>query len=82
MQAIVLEELFLDVLANIGIDISKIIEKLIIRDWKKNIDVIKEIENEVEDYLMAHRKSLGVDITFDAIDIILEKCLKVAKNNF
>ncbi|OUD36302.1 type I restriction endonuclease subunit R [Flavobacterium sp. FPG59] len=71
-----------DVLANIGIDISKIIEKLIIRDWKKNIDVIKEIENEVEDYLMAHRKSLGVDITFDAIDIILEKCLKVAKNNF
>lgn len=71
-----------DVLANIGIDISKIIEKLIIRDWKKNIDVIKEMENEVEDYLMAHRKSLSVDITFDDLDIILEKCLKVAKNNF
>jgi len=71
-----------DVLANIGIDISKIIEKLIIRDWKKNIDVIKEMENEVEDYLMAHRKSLGVDITFDDLDIILDKCLKVAKNNF
>lgn len=71
-----------DVLANIGIDISKIIEKLIIRDWKKNIDVIKEMENEVEDYLMAHRKSLGVDITFDDLDAILDKCLKVAKNNF
>lgn len=71
-----------DVLANIGIDISKIIEKLIIRDWKKNIDVIKEMENEVEDYLMAHRKSLEVDITFDDLDIILDKCLKVAKNNF
>lgn len=71
-----------DVLANIGIDISIIIEKLIIRDWKKNIDVIKEMENEVEDYLMAHRKSLSVDITFDDLDIILEKCLKVAKNNF
>lgn len=71
-----------DVLANIGIDISKIIEKLIIRDWKKNIDVIKEMENEVEDYLMSHRKSLGVDITFDDLDIILDKCLKVAKNNF
>ena len=52
------------------------------RDWKKNIDVIKEMENEVEDYLMAHRKSLGVDITFDDLDAILEKCLKVAKNNF
>lgn len=71
-----------DVLANIGIDISKIIEKLIIRDWKKNIDVIKEMENEVEDYLMSHRKSLGVDITFDDLDVILDKCLKVAKNNF
>lgn len=71
-----------DVLANIGIDISKIIEKLVIRDWKKNIDVIKEMENEVEDYLMAHRKSLGIDITFDDLDVILDKCLKVAKNNF
>ncbi len=71
-----------DVLANIGIDISKIIEKLVIRDWKKNIDVIKEMENEVEDYLMAHRKSLGIDITFDDLDAILDKCLKVAKNNF
>lgn len=71
-----------DVLANIGIDISKIIEKLIIRDWKKNIDVIKEMENEVEDYLMSHRKSLGVEITFDDLDVILDKCLKVAKNNF
>jgi type I restriction enzyme R subunit len=69
-------------LAKIGIDISKIIEKLTIRDWKKNIDVIKEMENEVEDYLMAHRKSLGVEITFDDLDIILDKCLKVAKNNF
>ncbi|CAM3784375.1 HsdR family type I site-specific deoxyribonuclease [Flavobacterium gelidilacus] len=71
-----------DLLANIGIDISKIIEDLTIRDWKKNIDVIKNMENEVEDYLMAHRKSLGVDITFDDLDVILEKCLKVAKNNF
>jgi type I restriction enzyme R subunit len=40
------------------------------------------MENVVEDYLMAHRKSLGVDITFDDLDVILEKCLKVAKNNF
>jgi type I restriction enzyme R subunit len=71
-----------DLLANIGIDISKIIEDLTIRDWKKNIDVIKNMENEVEDYLMAHRKSLGVDITFDDLDVILEKCLKIAKNNF
>jgi type I restriction enzyme R subunit len=71
-----------DLLANIGIDISKIIEDLTIRDWKKNIDVIKNMENVVEDYLMAHRKSLGVDITFDDLDVILEKCLKVAKNNF
>lgn len=71
-----------DLLANIGIDISTIIEDLTIRDWKKNIDVIKSMENEVEDYLMAHRKSLGVDITFDDLDVILEKCLKVAKNNF
>ncbi|QAA80810.1 type I restriction endonuclease subunit R [Aequorivita sp. H23M31] len=71
-----------DKLAIAGIDITKIIEKLTIRDWKKNLDVQNKMENEIEDYLMEHRKDLGVSINFDEIDIILAKCLKVAKNNY
>jgi|AntAceMinimDraft_11_1070367.scaffolds.fasta_scaffold03895_2 type I restriction enzyme R subunit len=69
-------------LAIAGIDITKIIENLTIRDWKKNLDVQNKMENEIEDYLMEHRKDLGVEINFDDIDAILVKCLKVAKNNY
>lgn len=69
-------------LAIAGIDITQIIERLTIRDWKKNLDIQNKMENEIEDYLMEHRKDLGVDINFNEIDAILVKCLKVAKNNY
>jgi len=71
-----------DNLANASLSISKIVEELTIRDWKRNLDVQRQMENDIEDYLISHRKDLGVEITFDEIDSILEKCLKVAKNNF
>ena len=69
-------------LAIAGIDITMIIEKLTIRDWKRNLDIQNKMENAIEDYLMEHRKDLGVSINFDEIDSILAKCLKVAKNNY
>lgn len=71
-----------EVLANAGIQISEIVKKLTIRDWKRNIDIQNKMENEMEDYLIEHRKALGLEITFDEIDDILAKCLKVAKNNY
>lgn len=71
-----------DQLARAGLDISEIVENKIIRDWKKNLDIHKQIENEIEDYLIENRKTLGLDLTFDEIDEILAKCLKVAKHNF
>lgn len=69
-------------IAKAGIDISEIVMRLTIRDWKRNLDVQRNMENEIEDYLMDHRKDLGVELTFDQLDEILAKCLKVAKNNF
>jgi type I restriction enzyme R subunit len=71
-----------DKLAQAGIEISNIVDSLIIRDWKKNIDVQNRMENSIEDYLMNNRKLLGVEISFDQIDEILVKCLKVAKHNY
>ncbi len=71
-----------DQLAQAGIQISSIVEKLTIRDWKRNIDIQNTMENEIEDYLIEHKKTLGLEITFDEIDDILSKCLKVAKNNY
>ena len=69
-------------IAKAGIDISKIIESLTIRDWKRNIDIQKQMENDIEDYLIENRKDIGVEISFDEIDEILSKCLKIAKHNY
>ena len=71
-----------DKIAQAGIDISKIIKKLIIRDWKKNEDVKKQMENEIEDYLYEHRTDFGYEMSFNDIDLIMPKCLKVAINNY
>ena len=69
-------------LALAGNEISQIVEKLTIRDWKRNLDVQRNMENEIEDYLIDHRSTLGMELTFDEIDEILIKCLKIAKHNY
>ncbi|GIK70131.1 MAG: DEAD/DEAH box helicase [Bacteroidota bacterium] len=66
-------------LAHAGIEIDSILQKLLIRDWKKNEDVQKQMKNEVEDYLLAKRGDFGVEISFEQIDGILEDVLRVAK---
>ena len=68
--------------AKAGLEIEKIVNNLIITDWKKNVDIQNRMENEIEDYLIGKRTQLGVEISFDEIDSILIKCLRVAKNNF
>jgi len=71
-----------DRMGKAGKEISSIIEKLIIRDWKKNLDVQKQMENAIEDYLYEHRHEFGDEINFKDIDTILLKCMKVAINNY
>lgn len=69
-----------DKLAAIGIELTGIIERLLIRDWKRNEDVQKQMKNDLEDYLLARRSDLGLDITFSQLDVILEEVLKVARS--
>lgn len=69
-------------IAEAGNEINEIVERLTIRDWKKNIDIKRKMENEIEDFLIEHRNKLGFELTFDEIDEILNKCLKVAKHNY
>ncbi len=68
--------------AQAGLEIEAIVNDLIITDWKKNVDIQNRMENEIEDYLIGKRTQLGIEISFDEIDSILIKCLRVAKNNF
>ena len=68
--------------AEAGMEIEKIVDKLIITDWKRNVDIQNKMENEIEDYLISKRTQLGIEISFEEIDAILIKCLRVSKNNF
>jgi type I restriction enzyme R subunit len=69
-------------LAIVGLEICNIIANLVIRDWKRNEDVQKQMKNDLEDNLLDKRKELGIEITFTQIDIIIEEALKVAKTVF
>jgi type I restriction enzyme R subunit len=69
-------------IAIISLSMTEIIENLIITDWKKNLDIAKKMENEIEDYLLYANKEFNLNITFEQIDNILLKCLKTAKNNY
>jgi type I restriction enzyme R subunit len=72
----------LDSLAQMGIEINDIIQRLTIRDWKRNEDVQKQMKNDLEDYLLEKRRDLGIEISFTQIDNVLEEVLKVAKHKF
>lgn len=68
--------------AEAGVEIEEIVNSLIITDWKKNVDIQNKMEDQIEDYLISKRSQLGVEISFNEIDTLLIKCLRVAKNNF
>lgn len=69
-------------LAQTGIELSEIIQQLVIRDWTKNEDIQKQMKNALEDYLLDHRKEFGVELSFTQLDLILDNVMGVAKNVF
>jgi len=69
-------------LAQVGEDIENIIQKLTIRDWKRNTDIQKEMKNQVEDYLLEKQQDLNLKITFEEIDEIFDFVLKIARSNY
>lgn len=66
-------------IAEISIEIDKIINDNLIVNWETNIDVQNKIRMEIEDYLFDKKSELGLDISFDEIDYIMEECINIAK---
>lgn len=69
-----------DAIAKMGIEMDQIISKLLIRDWHKNEDMQNQMKNQLEDYFLEQRKSLGLAISFTQLDKILDEVLKIAKS--
>ncbi len=65
-----------EIAAEAGMGIDDIIAKNIVVDWHLKQDVQNKMMNEIEDFLVDHPQ---LNLSYDDIDIIMEKSLNVAK---
>ena len=63
--------------ASLGID--DIIQELRIVNWEKDTDVQNRMRTAIEDFLFELKDRHGIDLSFDDIDDIMEKCIEIAK---
>ena len=68
-----------ELLADMAIEIEKVIEKRKIRDWTNNRDIHKAMMNDIEDYLYNIKEQYSMVVTSVEMDLILEQILEVAK---
>lgn len=62
-----------------AMDIEDIIAKKKIRDWMTMDDVVKEMEQAVDDYLFDLEKDYGVRLKTDDMDAVISRCIGIAK---
>ena len=51
-------------------------------NWTTNIDVQNRMRNDIEDALFDLKSRTGLDLSFDEIDAILERCLDIARRRY
>lgn len=59
--------------------VQKIIDNRKRRDWATMEDVIKSMQNDLDDYLFALEEKYGVRLSPEEMDAIIERCIAVAK---
>lgn len=68
-----------DFLAEMALEIDKVISTSVVVDWIKNTSIQNQMKNLVEDYLIQIKSENKIQIDFDQIDRILEEVIKAAK---
>jgi type I restriction enzyme R subunit len=71
-----------EALAQTALRIDEIIQRERIVNWTANLDVQNRMQIEIEDALHDFKSETGVDLSFDEIDSILEKCLDIARRRY
>ncbi len=65
-----------------SLEIAGIIEKLVIRDWKKNDDIQKQMLNMIDDYLYDHLPEEKIVLEIAQLDQLLDELMVVARKQF
>jgi type I restriction enzyme R subunit len=68
--------------ADAALRIDEIIQAEKIVSWTSNADVQNRMKNQIEDYLHDMKQETGLSLTFEDIDLILEKCLDIARRRY
>lgn len=63
----------------IALGIQTIVDRRKKRDWPTMEDVIKNMKNDIDDYLFDMEESHGLSLTTEEMDAIMERCISVAK---
>lgn len=65
--------------AEVALAIQGIVDSRRKRDWPTMDDVLKDMQNDIDDYLFEMERSHGLKLTTDEMDAIIERCLSIAK---
>lgn len=68
-----------ELLADMAIEIERLIEARKIRDWVGNPDIHKAMMNDIEDYLYQMKAKYNLSVSVVEMDLVLEQVLEVAK---
>ncbi len=67
--------------ARIAMLIAERLAKHKIRDWRSNPDVINKMRGEIDDILFDTAKALGIDLSLEDQDAMIDRCIEVAIAN-
>ena len=67
--------------ARIAMRISECLPRHKIRDWRTDPDAINRMRGEIDDILFDAAEELGIDISLEEQDAIIDRCIQVAVAN-
>ena len=65
--------------ADVAVEIEELIALRKIRDWTLTDDVLKGMQNDIDDYLFDLRDEQKVPMTTEDMDAIIDRCLAIAR---
>lgn len=71
-----------EALAQTAIRIDEIIQREKIVNWTANLDVQNRMQTAIEDSLHDFKSETGIQLSFEQIDAILEKCMDIARRRY
>ena len=82
ISALISNEVDSDFIAEISLEITKIIEKHSMVDWTNNKSIHDRIAQDIDDLFYKYEKERGLILSFDTIDKIIENVKTVALRRF